>query len=41
MRNYEKLQLNVILFQNEDIVTLSLEDVAPDASDDAAGDFEW
>lgn len=41
MRKYEEFQLNVILFQEEDIVTLSLEDVAPGASDDAVGDFEW
>lgn len=41
MQKYEELEFEMIMFQNEDIVTLSLEDVDPGASDDAAGDFEW
>ena len=41
MKEYHELELKIIMAQKEDIVTLSLGDVAPDASDDAAGDFEW
>ena len=41
MYKYEELELEIIMFRNEDIVTLSLEDVDPEASDDVAGDFEW
>jgi hypothetical protein len=41
MKKYEVLEWKIILLQQNDIVTLSLEDIPPDASDDAVGDFEW
>ena len=41
MKQYEQFEFNIIIFQSEDIVTLSLGSVDPEVEDDVAGDFEW
>ena len=41
MQKYDELKLKVVTYFNKDVLTLSLEDVDPGASDDAVGDFEW
>ena len=41
MRKYEELELKIKIMACDEVLTLSLENVGPDASDDFVGDFEW